>query len=288
MTNAKMGEQEIRAEHVSSAIKGILTRKQKFLPLFMKESSSAWTESYYKEDNTILTAQGDTNANFRGIPRGADFPEVTAKHTLVQGQHLKWGGKTTIFLEDQLTSAINVQQRNMVKLVEGLVDNLDNYLYAQLIADSDILTGATNAPWDDTEITDRQPIDDILAGIQAMDEVDVDILSEGGVMLISPKDWRSLIGNTKVINNPSFKTADVVSNGRVGQIAGLTFVKSNNVPADEGLIMVNKSQVWQSVLPLKTVTVDDPLIKVTIKASMIGQVQIVQPKKIYRLTNTQK
>ena len=281
------GDNEIRAEHVSSAIKGILTKKFKLFPLLAKESSTAWTESYYKETNTILTAPGDANASFRGVPRGADFVEVQAEHTLVQGQHLKWGGKVTIFLEDKLTSAINVQQRNMAKLVEGIVNNTDAYIYAQLSGDSDILTGASNAAWDDTTIADRQPIDDILAGIQAMDEANVDVLGEAGVLLVSPKDHRSLIGNSKVINNPSFKTADVVSNGRVGQIAGLTIVKTTTVTADQAMIMVNKSQVWQTVESLKTAVIDDPGIKVTIKAWQIGQIQIVQPKKIYVITNTQ-
>ena len=105
---AKMGDNEIRAEHVESAIRGILTKKFKLFPLLQQNKSTAWTESYYKEDNTILTAQGDTNANFRGVPRGVDFVEVNAKHTLVQGQHLKWGGKTTIHLEDKLTAVLKL------------------------------------------------------------------------------------------------------------------------------------------------------------------------------------
>lgn len=285
---AQTSHEEIRAEHVSSAIRGILSKKFKLLPLLAKETSTAWTESYFKETNTILTAQGDTNADFRGIPRGADFTEVNAEHVLVQGQHLKWGGKTTIFLEDKLTSAINVQARNMAKLVEGLVNNTDLYIYAQLTGDADILTGASNAAWDDTTVTDRQPIDDILAGIQTMDEADVDVLGEQGLLLLSPKDHRSLIGNSKVINNPSYKTADVVSNGRVGQIAGLTIIKTTSVTADEAMILVNQSQVWQTVEPLKTAIIDDPGVKVTIRAWQIGQIQIVQPKKIYVITNTQK
>ena len=89
---------------------------------------------------------------------------------------------------------------------------------------------------------------DVLAAIQDLDESNYDAL-ENGFLLLSPKDHRNLIRNSKVINNPSFKTADVVSNGRVGQICGLTIIKTTSVTADEAMVIVGQqAATWQGAV----------------------------------------
>ena len=123
-----------------------------------------------------------------------------------------------------------------------------------------------------------------------MDENNVDAL-EGGILLINPHDHASLIMNSKVINNPSFKTADVVSNGRVGQLMGLTMVKTTSVTADEAMIIINQqTATWQSVVNLTTKLITDTEatvgIKTIIRSWEIGKIQITNPKKIYTITNT--
>ena len=118
----------------------------------------------------------------------------------------------------------------------------------------------------------------------AFDDYDI----AGSYLLLSPKDYKNLMMNSKVINNPSFKTADVVSNGKVGQICGLTIIKSNNVPADEALIVKGQlAATWKSVAALQTTKIEDPGIKTTIRAWEVGRLMVINPKAIYRITNTQ-
>ena len=95
--------------------------------------------------------------------------------------------------------------------------------------------------------------------------------------------------NSKIINNPSFKSADVVTNGRVGKIADLTIVKSNSVPADEALIIIGQiASTWKTAAPLKVVTIEEPLIKTTISAAEIGIQQVTTPKSNAKITNIQR
>ncbi len=159
-------------------------------------------------------------------------------------------------MEDILTDAISVQTRTLEKVAEAIVNAIDIAIYAALTAEGSTSgTVSSVAEWDAAAESTRNPINDILRGIEAMDENNVDAL-EGGMLLINPHDHASLIMNSKVINNPSFKTADVVSNGRVGQIAGLTMVKTTSVTADEAMIIINQqTATWQSVVGLTTAVI---------------------------------
>ena len=148
------------------------------------------------------------------------------------------------------------------------------------------------AAWDADAKSTRDPINDILRGIQAMDENNYDALG-GGMLLLNPHDYASLMMNSKVINNPSFKTADVVSNGKVGQIAGLTIVKTTSVTDDEAMIILNqKTATWKSVVGLQTaiITGDKATagIKTIIRSWEIGQIEVHHPKAIYTITGTEE
>ena len=190
-------------------------------------------------------------------------------------------------MEDILTNAINVQMHTMQGIAEAIANTIDARIYALLTAEGST-SGTNNSAieWDSITVASRDPIGDILKGIEQMEENNVDAL-EGGVLLVNPHDYRSLLMNSKVINNPSFKTADVVSNGRVGQIAGLNIVVSTTVVADEAMIIVNQqTATWQSVVGMTTALIKNEGISTIIKSWEIGQIQITNPKKIYTIENT--
>jgi len=95
-----------------------------------------------------------------------------------------------------------------------------------------------------------------------------------------------LLRNSKVINNPSFKTADVVSNGVVGQICGLKIIVSTSVSADEAMIIMgNRAATWKSVAPLQTAVIEDQGINFKVRAWEMGHIQITDPLAIYTITN---
>ena len=121
-----------------------------------------------------------------------------------------------------------------------------------------------------------------------MDENNYDA-QEGGLLLVNPHDYASLMQNSKVINNPTFKTADVVSNGKMGQVAGLTIVKTTSVTDDEAMIIVNQlTATWQSAVGFETALIEKPGISTIIRSWEMGQIQIIHPKSIYTITNTEE
>ncbi len=285
----KVGQVDIRGENISRIIRVFEKKKFKIRPLLLSVKSSNWTETYFKEDPAILTAAG--TRNIKEIGRLSEFPSLNASWTKVSADHFKYGGENEIAMEDILTDAINVQVRTLEKIAEAIINSIDIAIYAALTAEGSTSgTVAAVAEWDATAESSRNPINDLLRGIEAMDENNVDAL-ESGILLINPHDHASLIGNSKVINNPSFKTADVVSNGRVGQITGLTMVKTTSVTSDEAMIIINQqTATWQSVVGLTTAVITNTDatagIKTLIRSWEIGQIQITNPKKIYTITNT--
>lgn len=284
---SKIGESEIRGENISRVVKVMAQKKFRIKPLLMNVKSSNWTETYFKEDRTILTAGG--TRTIKEIGRLSVFPTVERSWTKVTADHVKYGDEGIIPMEDILTDAFNVQARTMNGIAESIVNAVDIAVYAALTGES-VTSGTVAAvsPWDATAESTQKPVNDILRGIQAMDENNYDALS-AGILLLNPHDHTSLMNNSKVINNPSYKTADVVSNGRVGQICGLTIVKSTSVTDDEAMIIINQvSATWQEVVGLTAVTKIEPGISTLIRSWTIGQIQITDPYAIYTITGTEE
>jgi hypothetical protein len=282
-----VGAIDLRGENISSVVKVFAQKKFKLKPLLQQVSSNKWTETYYKEDSTILTASG--TRNIKEIGRLSEFPTVQRSWTKVSAEHFKYGDEGVISMEDILTDAINVQARTINGIAESIVNAIDIAIYAALTAETGTSgTVAAVAAWDASAASTRDPIQDILRGEQAMMENNYDAL-EGGILLLNPHDYASLMMNSKVINNPSFKTADVVSNGRVGQIAGLTIVVTTSVTDDEAMIIIDKrTATWQSVVGMTTAIIKKEGISTTIRAWEIGQIQITDPKAIYTITGTEE
>jgi len=119
-----------------------------------------------------------------------------------------------------------------------------------------------------------------------MDENNYDA-QENGYLLLNPHDYGSLMQNSKVINNATFKTADIVSNGKMGQVAGLTIVKTTSVVDDEAMIIIGqKTAQWQSAIGFESAVIKDDGKSTLFRSWQMGQIQIIHKKAIYTITGT--
>ena len=245
----EVGMSDIRGENIDRAVKGFALQEFKLKQVLLTTSSSDWTETYYRETAAEVSPAGETFA-IQGVAGGAAFPHVDPSWTKFQGQHQKFAAEGTVFLEDKLTNAIDVQARTILRVARSIASQVDQYIYTELSGATGINTAAAVATWDNATVANRDPVRDILTGIEYMSVDNYDAL-QNGYLLLSPKDYTNLLMNSKVINNPSFKTADVVSNGVVGQIAGLNIIVSNTVTADEALIVIGqRAATWKSAVAL--------------------------------------
>lgn len=294
---ATVGQTDLQGENVSRAVKGFALKLFKLKQVCLQQSSNKYQETYYRETAAELApgsgASGVLDAgsypNVNAVARGAAFPHLEPSWTKVQTYNRKFAGEGLVMMEDKLLDAIDVQARTILRVARAIASSVDTYIYAQLAAETSTSgdTVAAAAEWNNAVVADRDPIGDILIGISAMQENNYDVL-ENGFLLLSPLDYSSLMRNSKVINNPSFKTADVVSNGVVGQIAGLKIIVSNSVLADEAMIVFgNRAATWKQAIPLTSAIIEDKGISFQIRSWEMGHIEVTDPEGLYTIDGTQ-
>lgn len=280
-----IGEIDIRGEHIEKAVKGFAAKLFKLKPILMADGSSNWTESYFTETNTPLTAGG--NRSISDVARGALPPELHPSWTKVSTINKKFMGQVTIFYEDLKTNAINTQARSLFRCAQAIVNAEDAYIYAQLTAatsTSGVVAAA--ATWNNAVVANRDPIGDIVLGNAAIGSNNYDVRANG-YLLLNETDYGSLLRNSKVINNPSFKTADVVTNGQVGQVASLKIIVTDTVTATEAMIVVgNRAATWKTVDPLTSAIINDPGVSIKVRCWEMGHIQVTDPQGLYTITGT--
>ena len=279
------GADDLRGENISKVVTVLAAKKFKLMPLLKQIKSSNMTETYFEEDATILTAAG--TRDIKGIGKFSEFPTVNRAWTKTSSDHIKYGAESKISMEDLRLGTFNMQARTVDGIAESIVNRIDIAIYAALTAatnTSGVVTAV--AEWDSATATNQNPINDILRGIQAMDENNYDA-QENGYLLLNPHDYASLMQNSKVLNNPTFKTADVVSNGKMGQVAGLTIVKTTSVTADEAMIIIGqKTAQWQSAIGFESAVIEDEGKSTIFRSWQMGQIQIIHKKGMYTITGT--
>jgi len=275
------GMADLRAEHVSKIVKGFALQEYKMKQLCMVESSSAWTETYYKETAADLT--GGATSAIKGVPRLANFPYGEVSWTKTSGVNIKHAFEGVISWEDQKTNAIGVIARTLLRIARAITKSVDTEIAANILSEAGN-TVAANATWNNAVIADRDPIQDILNGKAAI-EIDNYNPNKNGYLLVHPTNYSELLGNANIRNAGQFYTDDVTKNGVVGKLLGLTVISSNSVTEGGAQIVIAKEALtWKSVVGLTVVTIDDPGIKKTIRAFEVGQVQVTNEDAICTLT----
>jgi len=275
------GQADLRAETISRIVKGFALQEYKMKQLCMVENSNAWTETYYKETATELT--GGTGSGVEGVPRLAKFPYGEVSWTKTQGRNVKHAMEGVISWEDPKTNNVPMIARTLLRIARAVAKSVDARIAADLLSNAGN-TQAANATWNNAVVADRDPIQDILnaKSLIAIDNYNPD---KNGYLLVHPTNYAELLGNANVRNAGQFYTDSVTKNGVVGKLLGLTVISSNSVTEGGAQVVIGKeAMTWKSVTPLTVKTIEDPGIKYTIRAWEVGQVQVVNPDAICKIT----
>lgn len=285
-------EADTRKQIWEKDIKGFAKKRYVMKDLVMTVSSDAWTNSFYQKTATSLTA--GTGSVVKGIARGADFPFMERGVTLKNAVILQHGGEGVIYWQDILTSNIRVEAETISDITDAVVYSVDATIYNTLTendtpATINTLAIAAGHEWDSATIANRDPVQNILDAVR---EITIDrypILTSGmGYLVVNETDYANLMGNSKVINHPTFKlAAGIMKNGTLAELCGLKIKVSPVVTADKALVvMAKKCGTWKQVQPLTVDVIRDPQKKYTIRASEIGVCQLTDPEAVCLITNT--
>ncbi|MDD5051010.1 MAG: hypothetical protein PHV93_04730 [Candidatus Pacebacteria bacterium] len=280
------GEQDLRAENFEKIVKGFALQEFKMKQLVMESSSNAWIETYYRETATELT--GGLGSAVKGIPRLANFPYGEPSWTKVQSYIEKYGMEGVVSWEDAMTDNVDVIARTLLRISRAVAYAVDSQIYTALLgAAGNTVAVVAGFEWNSAVIANRDPIQNIL---DAKKELYVDNFNpdQNGFLVVNPAEYAYLLGNAKITNSPTFKSADVITNGVVGQICGLKIIVSNVVTTDTGTLVVIAKEcgTWKAAAPLSVHTIPDDGVKYTIRAFEMGVCQVQTPNAICSITNT--
>lgn len=293
-TDQEVGASVIRTQFYDKVLKGFANRVYKFKQAVTISPTSAWKNFFYREETTVLA--GGTGNNTKGIPRGADFPQAIVSWERIQSVIQKYGLEQNIHWEDILTDDIDVRDRALFKIAEGVTKAVDDDIWDTLtenraaasissFAIGKISTGQSSGSWDEASAA---IIDDLMQCKQIIAEKNYDVSNL--MCFLSPRDHRSVVKylTDKGAQFPTI-SADTANNGIVGNLAGITLVVSNSVTASYSLIVVPKRVgTWKELVPLQTTTKEDPYKSVLVRAVELGVTQLTDPKAAVLIVGTQK
>ena len=282
-------EADLRKEYIDGAVKAVAKDMAKLKTLCTIDSSDAWTESYYRETNADST-DGGTGSSIGGIPQMAPFPFVQVTETKVSSVVLKYGDETVISLEMQSRATVPMLQRHILRMGRKINWQIDSAIESEMSSSAGNTFAITAGyEWDSATVANRDPVYDILYGIQMLRADGIDALNGNGYLVINGTDYTNIISNSKIVNHPTFQTVSAVQNGVVAQLAGLKIMVSENITAENAYIVVKgEALVWKQQQALKVQTIDDPGKSTTIRAWEFGVIQCHSPNAICKITNTRK
>ena len=280
----------IRREFIDGAVKAVALMEYKMKTLCTVDSSDAFTESYYRETNRDPTspASATVTLNIKGIPQMAPLPYAEVTETKVSAPILKYGLEAPMSWEVIQNSQVPIVSRTVLRLGRGVAKAVDAAIEAVCLASYGNTVAVTaGSEWDAVTVANRDPVKNILDAIQTMRADNINPLDGNGYLVLNGTDYTNLISNSKVIQNPTFKMADVVANGVVGQICGLKIMVTEVVTADKAYVIVaQEALTWKSAEALTVQQIEDPGMKVTIRAWERGVCQIPSPNAVCLISNT--
>lgn len=286
------GQSNLRAEYVDKSVKAVALMEYKLRNLCTIDSSSAYTETYFRETNTDLTGGGVASpTRVKGVPRLSPLPYGEVSYTKVSGINEKYAMEGMIAYEDEIMDYLPLIERTLLRIGRGVAKAVDDQIATVMLASAgqSVAISAGNE-WDSATVANRDPIKNILDAIQKLRAQNIDALNGNGYLVVNGTDYTNLISNSKIMNNPTFKSADVVSNGVVGELLGLKIMVTQalevTVPDVAYVVVAKSAMVWKQVQALTVEQIRDPGIKTTIRAFEIGHCQMVTPNAVCKITNT--
>jgi len=280
-------EADLRKEYIDSAVKAVNLDLAKLKTLCTIDSSEAWTESYYRETNSDAT-DGGTGSSIAGISQMAPFPFVQVTETKVSSVVGKFGDETVISLEMQQAATVPMLQRHILRMGRKINWQIDVVIEAAMsgTAGNTFAITAGNE-WNSATIANRDPVYDILYGINMLRADGIDALNGNGYLVVNGTDYTNIISNSKVLNHPTFQSVSAVQNGVVNNLCGLKIMVSEAVTADQAYIVVKgEALVWKQAQALQVVQIEDPGKSTTIRAWERGVIQVHAPNAICKIKNT--
>ena len=280
---------DILKENIDSGVKAVVKIEEKWKAMCAIDTSSAYTESYFRETNDD-DVDGGTGSPIRGLQPFSPFPYVDVTEEKISSIIEKYAAEALISMEAISDLTIPMLQRKIYRIGRKIVYQTDVAIKDGVRADAlNTVAITVGDEWDSDTITNRDPVKTFLDAIQTLRVDGIDFLAGQGKIVLNGQDYTNVISNTKILNHPTFTSVSAVQNGVVAGLVGGDIVVSEVVDVDEAWVLVAKQgMVWKQKSALTTVTKVDEGKSVLIRAWERGVFQFQAPNEACKITNTRK
>ena len=275
MVYSETGADLIRATAYDVAIKQIAQYSYKMKQLVSVATSGSWKNYFFREQTNIPTDQAG-NA-IRGIPRGADFPNAVLSWEQVNSLIQKYGLSSSIDHEDIITNNIDVRNRTILRIAEGVAKSVDTVIYSVLSTDTGILSGTlTGGYWNQTSGAIVKDLATLKAQVKAYYDQ-----ASNFVMVINPTAEPHVLHYIYEKGAQAQSEGTQAFNGKIGSPAGVSIITSAIVPASFALFVVPQTcATWREVMALQTDVESVKFKGDKITACEYGVCEVHEPKQI--------
>lgn len=275
MTFDETGKDSLRAVAYDSAIKQLANYAYKWKQLVSVTSQSSWKNYFFRESTTVPTGQSG-NA-IKGIPRGADFPNAVLSWEMISSRIDKYGLSAMIDHEDIIAGNIDMRNRTILRIAEGVAKAVDTEIFTVLSADSGIQTGVLQGGyWNQSSAA----IIKDLAKMKAQVKAYYDNASDFAIV-IHPDNEPNVLHYIYEKGAQATTSGQAAFNGQIGNPAGVKIITSSVVPASFAMFVVPQTcATWKSLMPLQTDTKTEAFKGDTITACEYGVTEVHEPKQI--------
>lgn len=287
----KAGQADIRGINVQKYATAYLDEALIFKKLCFQRTTSNREIRWYQKTATSPVAEANTGDTSNVAYGAAPFVvhQSFTRNTSYTKKYML--DSELIPQEDLKDNDVNILSVYVEDLTYRIAYNIDGDIWDVVTENqsaSSINSNTSTAAWDDTG---QDPIDDLMEGMENIRvNSGYDPQKYGGVLLLSPKDHRSLLDwliNTKGSSIPSF-SSERVKDGVVMEILGLKVMVSNNVTADYAAIVIpQKAASWYSFGEIQTRLIEEEGIGTKIRIWAEGLATLDRPKCVNLITNTQ-
>lgn len=279
MTFYEPAQSTLRATVYDKTVKQIAQYAYKFKQLVSVVPSSAWKNYFFRESLTVLAgASGNSES---GIPRGAEFPQASTSWEQVSATIKKYGLSDTIPYEDIVSNEIDVRDRTLIRIAEGVAKSVDDTIRAGLTENyspSNIQTGSLSAGGAYWNVSSAAIVKDI-AAMKAKIRTYYNNVDKF-VVVVHPDNEVSIMSYLyeKGAQAPTVG-ADMALNGSIGKVAGADIITSTSMNVSYALMVVpQRCATWKELLPLSTDVVERKFKDTQITACELGVLQLTDPK----------
>ena len=282
-------EETALRENIDSGVKAVVKIEEKWRAMCAQDSSSAYTETYFRETNDD-SVDGGTGSPIRGLQPMSPFPYVDVSETEVSTITEKYATEALMSMEAIADLTVPMLQRKIYRIGRKIIYQIDVAIKNLVRAEAGNTVAITAGnEWDSATEQNRNPVKDFLDAIQTLRVDGIDFLAGNGKIVLNGQDYTNVISNTKILNHPTFESVSAIQNGVVARLVGGDIVVSEVVDADEAYLLVAKQgMVWKTRQALQTSMVVVPGKSTLISAWERGVFQLQAPNEVCKITNTRK